>query len=116
MPPPHVLVMSATPIPRTLALILYGDLDLSVIDELPPGRTPVATYVVGEDKRRRVYNFVRRQVEQAMQGTDDGELKRRMAELTNALQAVGRYTDNSAADDADGAVDADFSDSHEEKH
>ena len=45
-----------------------------------------------------------------------GELKRRMAELTNALQAVGRYTDNSAADDADGAVDADFSDSHEEKH
>ena len=67
MPPPHVLVMSATPIPRTLALILYGDLDLSVIDELPPGRTPVATYVVGEDKRRRVYNFVRRQVEQGRQ-------------------------------------------------
>ena len=64
---PHVLVMSATPIPRTLALILYGDLDLSVIDELPPGRTPVATYVVGEDKRRRVYNFVRRQVEQGLQ-------------------------------------------------
>ena len=67
MPPPHVLVMSATPIPRTLALILYGDLDLSVIDELPPGRAPVATYVVGEDKRRRVYNFVRRQVEQGRQ-------------------------------------------------
>ena len=44
------------------------------------------------------------------------EAKRRMAELTNALQAVGRYTDNSAADDTDGAVDADFSDSHEEKH
>ena len=67
-----------------------------------------------EDKER--IEGLRKQVEQAMQGTDDGELKRRMAELTNALQAVGRYTDNSAADDADGAVDADFSDSHEEKH
>lgn len=66
-----------------------------------------------EDKER--IEGLRRQVEQAMQGTDDGELKRRMAELTNALQAVGRYTDNSAADDTDGAVDADFSDSHEEK-
>ena len=58
--PPHVLVMSATPIPRTLALIIYGDLDVSVIDELPPGRTPVETYVVGEDKRERMYGFVRR--------------------------------------------------------
>ena len=67
-----------------------------------------------EDKER--IEGLRKQVEQAMQGTDDGELKRRMAELTNALQAVGRYTDNSAADDADGAVDADFSDSQEEKH
>ena len=67
-----------------------------------------------EDKER--IESLRKQVEQAMQGTDDGELKRRMAELTNALQAAGRYTDNSAADDADGAVDADFSDSHEEKH
>ena len=67
-----------------------------------------------EDKER--IEGLRRQVEQAMQGTDDSELKRRMAELTNALQAVGRYTDNSAADDTDGAVDADFSDSHEEKH
>ena len=62
MPPPHVLVMSATPIPRTLALIVYGDLDVSVIDQLPPGRTPVETYVVGEDKRQRMYNFVRKQV------------------------------------------------------
>ena len=59
--PPHVLVMSATPIPRTLALIVYGDLDVSVMDELPPGRTPVATYVVGEDKRQRMYGFVRKQ-------------------------------------------------------
>ena len=67
MPPPHVLVMSATPIPRTLALIIYGDLDLSVIDELPSGRAPVATYVVGENKRQRIYAFVRKQVEQGRQ-------------------------------------------------
>lgn len=67
MPPPHVLVMSATPIPRTLALIIYGDLDISVIDQLPPGRTPVETYVVREDKRERMYNFVRRQVAEGRQ-------------------------------------------------
>jgi len=64
---PHVLVMSATPIPRTLALIIYGDLDVSIIDELPPGRSPVATYVVGEDKRQRMYGFVRRLVEEGRQ-------------------------------------------------
>lgn len=67
MPPPHVLVMSATPIPRTLALILYGDLDVSIIDQLPPGRTPIETYVVREDKRTRMYNFVRKQVAQGRQ-------------------------------------------------
>ena len=64
---PHVLVMSATPIPRTLALIIYWDLDVSVIDELPPGRTPVETYVVREDKRARMYNFVRRLVGEGRQ-------------------------------------------------
>ena len=67
MPPPHVLVMSATPIPRTLALIIYGDLDISIINELPPGRTPVETYVVREDKRQRMYQFVRKQVSQGRQ-------------------------------------------------
>ena len=64
---PHVLVMSATPIPRTLALMIYGDLEVSVIDQLPPGRTPVATYVIREDKRQRMYGFVRRQVEEGRQ-------------------------------------------------
>ncbi len=59
---PHVLVMSATPIPRTLALMIYGDLDLSVIDQLPPGRKAVETYLVGQDKRQRLYNFIRKQV------------------------------------------------------
>ena len=58
--PPHVLVLSATPIPRTLSLVIYGDLDVSVIDQLPPGRTPVQTFVVGEDKRQRMYGFVRK--------------------------------------------------------
>mgnify|MGYP002508095154 CR=1 FL=1 len=65
--PPHILVMSATPIPRTLALIIYGDLDVSVMDELPPGRTPVSTFLIGEDKRARMYGFVRRQVKEGRQ-------------------------------------------------
>ena len=65
--PPHILVMSATPIPRTLALIIYGDLDVSVMDELPPGRTPVDTVLVGEDKRQRMYGFVRKQVGEGRQ-------------------------------------------------
>ncbi|MFQ5925801.1 MAG: ATP-dependent DNA helicase RecG [Terriglobia bacterium] len=59
---PDVLVMTATPIPRTLALTLYGDLDLSVIDEMPPGRTPIATRWVSEDKAAGVFDFVRREV------------------------------------------------------
>ncbi|MBQ1372368.1 MAG: ATP-dependent DNA helicase RecG [Oscillospiraceae bacterium] len=64
---PHLLVMSATPIPRTLALILYGDLDLSVIDELPPGRQSIDTFLVGEDKRARLNAFVRKQVAEGHQ-------------------------------------------------
>jgi len=56
------LVMTATPIPRTLALTLYGDLDLSALDELPPGRTPVETYSVTDDKAARVWEFIRQQV------------------------------------------------------
>ena len=63
----NVLVMSATPIPRTLALIIYGDLDVSVIDELPPGRMPVKTVLVGESKRQRMYGFVRDQVKEGRQ-------------------------------------------------
>ncbi|HLF71665.1 MAG TPA: ATP-dependent DNA helicase RecG, partial [Dehalococcoidia bacterium] len=61
-PTPHLLVMSATPIPRTLALTFFGDLDLSVIDEMPPGRKPVDTEWVGPDERARAYAFVRQQV------------------------------------------------------
>jgi ATP-dependent DNA helicase RecG len=59
---PDVLVMTATPIPRSLAMTVYGDLDVSVIDELPPGRTPIKTVVVGEDKRIGVYKGIEREV------------------------------------------------------
>ncbi len=64
---PHVLVMSATPIPRTLALIIYGDLDVSVLDELPPGRQKVDTFALGEDMRARIWRFVRRLVGEGRQ-------------------------------------------------
>ncbi|MFZ1130632.1 MAG: ATP-dependent DNA helicase RecG [Terriglobales bacterium] len=62
MPEPDVLVMTATPIPRTLALTLYGDLDLSVLDELPPGRTPVVTRALPDERAPEVWDFVRRQI------------------------------------------------------
>ena len=64
---PHLLVMSATPIPRTLALILYGDLDVSILDELPPGREPVDTFLVGESYRARINAFLRKQVQEGHQ-------------------------------------------------
>ena len=60
--PPHVLVMTATPIPRTLAMTLYGDLDVSVIDEMPPGRKPVKTAMISDAKKGSVYNFMRKQI------------------------------------------------------
>ena len=65
--PPHMLVMSATPIPRTLAMVLYGDMDLSVIDELPPGRVPVDTRAPTEEYRDAVYGFMRRQLDRGRQ-------------------------------------------------
>ena len=64
---PHMLIMSATPIPRTLALILYGDLDISVIDELPPGRKTVKTYAVGENMRARITAFIEKNVKNGTQ-------------------------------------------------
>jgi len=64
---PHVMVMSATPIPRTLALMIYGDLDISVIDELPPGRQRVETFLVDESYRERINAFIRKLVSQGRQ-------------------------------------------------
>ena len=64
---PHLLVMSATPIPRTLALLMYGDLDVSILDELPPGREPVDTFLVGESYRARINAFIRKQVAEGHQ-------------------------------------------------
>ncbi len=88
---PHTLVLSATPIPRTLALIIYGDLDVSVIDELPPGRQKVDTFAVGEDYRARINAFIRKQVEAGHQVfivcplVGDGE------ELPDERKAVTAY-------------------------
>ena len=64
---PHLLVMSATPIPRTLALLMYGDLDVSIVGELPPGRSPVDTFLVGESYRARINAFIRKQVQEGHQ-------------------------------------------------
>ncbi len=88
---PHRLVMSATPIPRTLALIIYGDLDISVIDEMPKGRQPIKTYAVTDKMRTRVYNFLKQAVDDGSQGyivcpmIEDSE---------SDLQAVKSYADN----------------------
>lgn len=65
---PHMLVMSATPIPRTLALMAYGDLDVSILDELPPGRQPVETYLIGPDKRGRAFGYVKSFLDEGRQG------------------------------------------------
>ncbi len=65
--PPHVLVMTATPIPRTLAMTLYGDLDVSVIDEMPPGRKPIKTMTFTDAEREKVFGFMRRQIEDGRQ-------------------------------------------------
>ena len=64
---PHTLVMSATPIPRTLAMIIYGDLDISVLDEMPKGRMPIRTYGVNTGYRERIYKFIRKYVENGFQ-------------------------------------------------
>ncbi len=90
---PHLLVLSATPIPRTLALILYGDLDVSILDQLPPGRTPVETYLVTQGYHPRLYKFVDKLVGQGRQvyivcpAVDESEA----AEGDPTLKSVTQY-------------------------
>ncbi|MCI0661294.1 MAG: ATP-dependent DNA helicase RecG [Acidobacteria bacterium] len=64
---PDVLVVTATPIPRSLAMTVYGDLEVSIIDEMPPGRTPVSTHIRGEDRREKIYEFIHEQITQGRQ-------------------------------------------------
>ncbi len=87
---PHLLAMSATPIPRTLALTLYGDLDLSIIDELPPGRQQVTTYLIGPEKRQRAYDFVRKQIAEGRQAFIICPLVEE-SEKIEAKAAIGEY-------------------------
>ena len=93
---PHLLVMSATPIPRSLALVLFGDLDVSVVDELPPGREPVKTRVVPEAKRDGLYAFLRKQVDAGRQAyivcplveeAEEDEKRRAVESLVKELRA-----------------------------
>lgn len=89
---PHLYVMSATPIPRTLALIIYGELDISILDELPPGRQKIETYAVTSELRQRAYNYVKKHLDAGRQGyiicplVDEGESD---TELASAV----RYAD-----------------------
>ncbi|MBE6732209.1 MAG: ATP-dependent DNA helicase RecG [Ruminococcaceae bacterium] len=64
---PHTLVMSATPIPRTLAIIIYGDLDISILNELPPGRQKIETYVIDSNKRKRAFSFIKKHINEGRQ-------------------------------------------------
>ena len=94
---PHLLVMSATPIPRTLALIVYGDLDISILDELPAGRTPIATYAIGTDKRARAYGYVRKFLDKGRQAyvvcplVEEGEMDLVSAEAYAKQLAKGPF-------------------------
>lgn len=84
---PHLLVMSATPIPRTLALVMFGDLDISVVDELPPGRIPVTTRIVPEEKRADMYRFLRKELTAGQQAYIVCPLVEESEEM-DALKAV----------------------------
>ncbi len=113
---PDVLVMTATPIPRTLALTLYGDLDVSVLDELPPGRTPIVTRRVADERSAEVWNFVRKQVAAGHQvyvvypvieESEEGELK---AAIKMYRELSGRVFADLKVGLLHGRLDADLKD------
>ena len=96
---PHVLVLSATPIPRTLGLIIYGDLDITIIDEMPPGRTEVKTYFIGSDMRERALGFIKKQVDAGRQAyivcplVEEGEAELEDASNYAAELMLGAFRD-----------------------
>lgn len=93
---PHLYVMSATPIPRTLALIIYGELDISILDELPPGRQKVETYAVTSELRQRAYNYVKKHLDAGRQGyiicplVDEGESDTELASAVKYADELQR--------------------------
>lgn len=96
---PHTLVMSATPIPRTVALVIYGDLDISVLDELPKGRKPIKTYAVDTSYRPRLYNFIKKHLDDGGQGyivcplVEEGETDRVSAQALYEELSAGVFRD-----------------------
>lgn len=95
---PHIYVMSATPIPRTLAMIMYGDLNVSILDELPPGRKPVKTYQVGSDYHPRIYGYIKKYLDAGNQGyvvcplIEEGELDITPAEEYYNILSQGEFS------------------------
>ena len=89
---PHLLVMSATPIPRTLALIIYGDLDVSVIDELPPGRQKIDTFSVTGSYHQRIYNFIRKEIDTGRQAYIICSMVEENDTIPDERKAVTEYT------------------------
>jgi ATP-dependent DNA helicase RecG len=93
---PHVLVMSATPIPRTLGLIIYGDLDISILNEMPKGRQTIKTYAVDSGKRLRVYDFIKKQIKSGLQAyivcplVEEGEDGSGLASATQYAEKIAK--------------------------
>ena len=96
---PHIYVMSATPIPRTLAMMMYGDLNVSVLDELPPGRKAVETYQVGSEYHARIYSYIKKYLDDGAQGyvvcplIEEGELDITPAEEYYKILSQGEFAD-----------------------
>ena len=96
---PHLLVMSATPIPRTLALMIYGDLDVSILDELPPGRQKIDTFYVDYQKHERAMNYVKKHLDRGLQGYIVCPLvESEESELTSATQIYENFKNNDFKD------------------